>query len=287
MDTIVALVNDPDRRERLEEAFAALDPLSALHELRFVSGWNDAFALARRGHVKLVIMGLRDRNEHFFATCQRFHDRFPALPMVAYGTDQPDEMRRLVGLGAIGVRSVVLAGVDDVAPAGLAALIRSHLRPAQTTAALEDLLAALPLMARQVVEFVLSRSAEPLRPDQVATSCGFHPRTLRRSLQIQRLPTPERLIKLCRLFHAAYLLEGTGETVQEVARAAGYASTRTLRKQCSRFLGVSPRALTTDGVQRALIMMRDALGDSRPARRGLVAWDSEQLQAEGGAGRRD
>ncbi|HET7586321.1 MAG TPA: helix-turn-helix transcriptional regulator [Gemmatimonadaceae bacterium] len=227
--------------------------------MRTVLTWNAAISAAQRGDVRLVIVGLRMCDDGSLAECRRFRDEFPAIPLVAYGGDRPAEIRSLAALGTIGVCAVLIAGVDDVSPSHLAALVRSQLLKSRSPEALLAwLLPAMPLVIRPVIEFVVTRTPDVRTVNDVAAACGVHPRALRRRLQSAHLPAPDTLIKLCRLAHVALLLEDGEVSVETAARRVGYESTRTLRKQCTRLLGVTPRQLARGGLERVAGVLRDA-----------------------------
>lgn len=89
----------------------------------------------------------------------------------------------------------------------------------------------------------LAAADGPAEVDRLARSQGVAPSTLRARVKAATGVPPRRYALLTRLERARDLLRETSMSVADVAAALGFSSPQHLSRQCTRLLGVSPRAI--------------------------------------------
>jgi transcriptional regulator GlxA family with amidase domain len=91
-----------------------------------------------------------------------------------------------------------------------------------------------------VQEWALARLDRPLGLEDLAREGNMSVRTLARRFEQETGSTPHRWLTHQRLLAAQRRLETTGDGIDEVARAVGFASGMTLRHHFRRMFGTTP-----------------------------------------------
>ncbi|HEY0038772.1 MAG TPA: helix-turn-helix domain-containing protein, partial [Longimicrobium sp.] len=174
----------------------------------------------------------------------------------AYGDFRRHPVADTLWLGRLGVRGGATLHVDD-SPARLRLLLADALSGSAVTTVLDTLSDLFPADLRLLLQELLARAGEPLRPEDAARLYFRHPKTLRDRLRRCGLPSPEKLILWARLFLAAHLLQDAERSVADVALCLGFPSPNALRNHFQRYAGVRPGDLRDgDGLARVLRLFR-------------------------------
>ena len=231
----VATVLLPDERARVEAA--GQDCFIALHG----ESLDDAIRQVRRQRVDAVFLSVHRCDDAAFPRVAQFVREFPHVPAVAL-ISRPDHEapRRVLGLGASGVRAVV----DVSVPAGwsrLRDLLREPTSPvaARVMGALDRDIAGVPPDCRLFFEVVV-RSAPELRTvKRLARALRVVPSSLMSRFYRTNLPSPKTYLAHARLLHAAYLFRNGGLSIADIANRLDYSSPQSFGRHLRTLLGVT------------------------------------------------
>ena len=172
------------------------------------------------------------------------HQTRPSIRIIIYSRLDPASARALVPLIKAGAHEVILRGYDD-----LAAWFRKGLAEEDVSTAPDSLFdqisPALPQVLLPFLSYCLRHAQEPPRVAASARALGVHRRTLVNRLAGAGLPSPRVMISWIRLLVALEKLEGTRDSVEEVAHAMQFGSAAGLRKMCKRYTGCTPTELAS------------------------------------------
>lgn len=231
----VATVLLPDERARVEAA--GQDCFVTLHG----ESLDDAIRQVRRQRVDAVFLSVHRCDDAAFPRVAQFVREFPHVPAVAL-ISRPDQEvpRRVLGLGASGVRAVV----DVSVPAGwgrLRDLLREPTSPvaARVMGALDHDIAGVPPDCRLFFEVVV-RSAPELRTvKRLASALRVVPSSLMSRFYRTNLPSPKTYLAHARLLHAAYLFRNGGLSIADIANRLDYSSPQSFGRHLRALLGVT------------------------------------------------
>lgn len=166
------------------------------------------------------------------------HQKRPTLTIALFCRLEPEMMRAVVRLCAVGATEVLLQGHDDVG-----AWCRRRAAETRRDAVSSILVAAISQkMPRSVAPFVrycLSHAHESPSVDSASRAMGIHRRTLAKRLAAAEMLPPRAIISWCRLLVALERLERTECSAQEIATRMRFGSAAALYKMCSRYTGMS------------------------------------------------
>ena len=104
-------------------------------------------------------------------------------------------------------------------------------------------LLAAQTSARRPIEdlqaWIFDHPGEELSVETLATRCGMSPRHFARVFTKESGMTPGRFVESARVQRARILLEGSQDSIKEVAARAGFGSVDSMRRSFTRLLGVS------------------------------------------------
>lgn len=232
----VATVLMPDERARVEAA--GQDCFVALHG----DSLDDAIRQVRRRTVDAVFLSVHQCDDAQIPRVAQFVREFPQVPAVALISRLDREApRRVLGLGASGVRAVV----DVSVPAGwdqLRELLREPSSPvaARVMGALAPDLGGVPTDCRLFFEVVVRRAPELRTVRRLARALKVVPSTLMSRFYRTNLPSPKTYLAHARLLHAAWLCRNTGLSIADVSNRLEYSSPRASDATCGR-CWISPR----------------------------------------------
>jgi AraC-like DNA-binding protein len=216
----VATVLMPDERARVEAA--GQDCFVALHG----DSLDDAIRQVRRRAVDAVFLSVHQCDDAAIPRVARFVREFPQVPTVALiSRSDVEAPRRVLGLGASGVRAVV----DVSVPAGwdrLRALLREPSSPvaARVMGALGTDLNGVPTDCRLFFEVVIRRAPELRTVRQLSQTLKVVPSTLMSRFYRTNLPSPKTYLAYARLLHAAWLCRNGGLSIADVSNRLEYSS---------------------------------------------------------------
>ncbi len=216
----VATVLLPDERARVEAA--GQDCFVALHG----DSLDDAIRHVRRRAVDAVFLSVHQCDDAAFPRVAQFVREFPQVPAVALISHHDLEApRRILGLGASGVRAVV----DVSVPSGwerLRALLREPSSPlaARVMGALDPDLGGVPPDCRLFFEVVARRAPELRTVRRLSRALRVVPSTLMSRFYRSDLPSPKTYLAHARLLHAAWWCRNAGLSIADVANRLEYSS---------------------------------------------------------------
>ena len=231
----VATVLLPDERARVEAA--GQDCFVTLHG----ESLDDAIRQVRRQRVDAVFLSVHRCDDAAFPRVAQFVREFPQVPAVAL-ISRPDQEapRRVLGLGASGVRAVV----DVSVPSGwnrLRDLLREPTSPvaARVMGALDRDIAGVPPDCRLFFEVVVRRAPELRTVKRLARALRVVPSSLMSRFYRTNLPSPKTYLAHARLLHAAYLFRNGGLSIADIANRLDYSSPQSFGRHLRALLGVT------------------------------------------------
>ena len=233
--TTVATVLLPDERARVEAA--GQDCFVTLHG----ESLDDAIRQVRRQRVDAVFLSVHRCDDAAFPRVAQFVREFPQVPAVAL-ISRPDHEapRRVLGLGASGVRAVV----DVSVPSGwnrLRDLLREPTSPvaARVMGALDRDIAGVPPDCRLFFEVVVRRAPELRTVRRLASALRVVPSSLMSRFYRINLPSPKTYLAHARLLHAAYLFRNGGLSIADIANRLDYSSPQSFGRHLRALLGLT------------------------------------------------
>jgi AraC-like DNA-binding protein len=233
--TTVATVLLPEERARVEAA--GQDCFVTLHG----DSLDDAIRQVRRQQVDAVFLSVHRCDDAAFPRVAQFVREFPQVPAVALiSRFDHDAPRRVLGLGASGVRAVV----DVSVPAGwgrLRDLLHEPNSPvaARVMGALDRDLAGVPPDCRLFFEVVVRRPVELRTVKRLAVALRVVPSSLMSRFYRTNLPSPKTYLAHARLLHAAYLFRNEGLSIADIANRLDYSSPQSFGRHLRALLGVT------------------------------------------------
>ncbi len=171
---------------------------------------------------------------------EQFRARFPAVPIVLFGTVRPDDARLLVETGrSDSVRAVLVEGVDDpmagdlVSRYGYLATRRARL------AHLPKLFRLTETLQRRTFELLLTTAGPPPTTEELAAELGVSREHLSRQFAAGGAPNLKRIIGLLVVLLARDLLANPGYSLAAVATLLGFSRPGQLRETVDRVAGLS------------------------------------------------
>ena len=231
----VATVLMPDERARVEAA--GQDCFVALHG----DSLDDAIRQVRRRPVDAVFLSVHQCDDAAIPRVAQFVREFPQVPAVALISRSDQEApRRVLGLGASGVRAVV----DVSVPAGwdrLRALLREPSSPltARVMGALDADLDGVPTDCRLFFEVVVQRAPELRTVRRLSRTLRVVPSTLMSRFYRTNLPSPKTYLAHARLLHAAWLCRNSGLSIADVSNRLEYSSPQSFGRHLRTLLDIT------------------------------------------------
>jgi AraC-like DNA-binding protein len=221
---------------------------------------SQVLAALRKELVDGVVIDLRAGGRDLASYLARW---FPGIPVFGFSRFTPDDGPLLAECRALGVRAVLVEGVDD----GIAA---EFIAARSATARWRAALAIGPRVLRlsdaiqlRAWEEVLRRASRPTTTAEIASALGSTREHLSREFAAGGAPNLKRVIDLARTAWAADLLGNPGYPVGVVARVLGYASQSHLALAAQRIAGAAPGELGALGPRGVLERFRRGRTRSR------------------------
>ncbi len=235
MSATVATVLLPDERTRVEAAGQGC--FVAVHG----DSLDDAVRQIRCRPVDAVFLSVHQCDDAAFPRVAQFVREFPEVPAVALISRADREApRRVLGLGASGVRAVV----DVTVPSGWARLrewLREPSSPvaARVLAALAADLAGVPPDCRLFFDVVVRQAPELRTVKRLAAELRVVPSSLMSRFFRYNLPSPKTYLAHARLLHAAFLFRSGGLSIADIANRLEYSSPQSFGRHLRALLGVT------------------------------------------------
>ena len=172
-----------------------------------------------------------------------FARRFPDVTVCADHMVVESEGNFTAG-SAFAHADLMLAVVARVASASLSHLVARYLvldqRPSQSRYMVMEHLRTEDPALRAMERFVVANLERQMSLTELAHAAGTSERTLARRVHAGLGMTPQAFVQRVRVARAAFLLETTQASVEEVASLVGYADATAFRRVFRRHLGESP-----------------------------------------------
>lgn len=194
----------------------------------------------RQRWVDAIVLGVRQAHRSSLPTLR---ERFPAIPLVAYGVLRADDAELLISWHRHGLSAVVVAGVDD---AVVGDLVDLHSATAARRRALRDaprLLRLTEPIQLQAWEILMEQPGVAMSTAQIAERLGCSREHLSRQFGAGGAPNLKRVVDFLRIVAATELAANPGYDRHTVARLAGYASAAHLQDTSQRIAGLPINAL--------------------------------------------
>lgn len=227
MPAVAALLDTPAALQSLRRTLIPGPP--AVLACRSPAGLERAY----RGHLlDAVVLGTRVLRS---LDLTALHARYPAVPVLVYGTFRPDDGKLLRELEAAPhVTAVIVAGVDDAVAGDL---VRRHALSRSRAAALTDaprLLRLTEPLQRRAWDRLVAMAGTPVTTADVARSLRVSREHLSRQFGAGGAPNLKRVIDLLRIICAAELLASPAYEARDVAELLGFAKPRHLEATARR-----------------------------------------------------
>jgi transcriptional regulator GlxA family with amidase domain len=242
IDTLVVVGGEGTREAAHDRELVRWVARAATRSRRVASVCTGAFVLAAAG----VLEGRRATTH--WASCDALARRYPSI------TVEPDPI--YVRDGDVWTSAGVTAGMDlalalladdfgrDAALRVARQLVMFVQRPggqSQFSAQLQ-VQAAEREPIRMLQHWISDHPDADLTVDRLAEQVAMSPRHLARIFRAETGETPAAYVERVRIETAQRLLETTGLSIDDVARAAGFGTVETMRRAFGRRVGVNPRA---------------------------------------------
>jgi AraC-like DNA-binding protein len=251
MALVLSLLRDPVASARLRRAVELHVLSKSFHRIVFVDGWHEAETQAAELAPHVLVLDPFESGQHALSACARFHERFPSVALLPYGSFV-GRTQQLLDLAALGVQTVVSRDEDDD-PVSFSELLGIVLARNVAGAVLLELGGVVPVPLEPVMRRLLLGAHHRLSPSEVSMLAHRHVNTLREHLRAAGLPPVNKLIVWCRLFHAGNLLADRERSVENVAYTLDFPSPSALRNQLGRYAGMTPQEVRARGGLRAVV----------------------------------
>ncbi len=194
--------------------------------------------------VDAVVLGVQQARR---AGLAELRARYPAIPTVAYGVVRADDGDLLLSWHRLGLRAIVVAGVDDPV---LGDLVARHTASALRRRALESaprllrLTEPIQLAAWRVLQ---EEGGGPIETAEIARRLGMSREHLSRQFGAGGAPNLKRVIDFLRVAAAAELAANPGYDPPAIAARTGFSSPGHLRATVRRLTGSDLGALAAGG----------------------------------------
>ena len=216
------------------------DTLAGVHDVATVRTWPRLALALRERPVSLCVVDLAGISmsgggrEQLMALRRRFPS--VAFVILESGSVEP---RRLLDLGRLGFRSLVLMGYEGQ-EWGLRRNVERAWRRTVASRVLRAVSANLPLREARFLGVALDHVHECWSAEFLAERVGLSRPFLSVLLKRARLPSAGRLLVWIRLLHAAEWLGDPGRTGQSVSRQLEYSSGAAFRRVLKNYTGATP-----------------------------------------------
>lgn len=266
MATILALVSDATYRSDLESAIDQAMRWKEPHSLALVDSWSGLRATCRRLVPPLVVLGSQDARQGIDSgALAALRTTCPSTAVLVYGAADGLASTDLVALGQLGVRYLEPSRTGS--HLDLVEAIRDALATGLASRISQSLAGVLPDWLLPGIEFAIASAAAGPSPEELARACDGSRSTLDRWLGEAGLPTAERLLIWCRLFHAAVLLRDPKRGLESTARNLGWSDGSGLRHHLRSYAGMGVEEVRRPGgVEVLLRRFSEVIENEQPRR---------------------
>jgi len=283
MASIALFQPDDSARARLRDA------LCDRHDVEVAESWEALRKLVSGGSTAGVVV---DPYTPFAPVSlfdlEHFRSSFPRIAIVVYADFEGRELD-LFHLGRFGVDEVLLADGRESLRTVEKAVVRA-LDGALARWVVRELRGAVSPTGVRAAEWAIRQAADSPRVQDLARALRVSPRSLRRTLHEEGLPSARHLLLWGRLFQAGRMLECGEGTVEDVAFRLGYATAASLGRALKERTGLAPTELgERGGVDEVLVAFlracREALrGEEKERGKGYEGSGDSLIRRRSGPG---
>jgi AraC-like DNA-binding protein len=261
MALILALHEHPEARSRLRAAVSMSAAAGARHRLRFADAWDDLHdGSSPLSDLVLVVDAYRSGRFEHSSLCSLI-DACPDTPLVVYSDFRSRGASDVLAMSELGIGFCISVSVDD-APLSILRVLASALGAAAASRIMRRLSGDLPGDAVELVmsafkmvqRLAILRGSSSAPIDTASMRAGGITSGPRSSLAVELaksgkslerrctalgLPSPAKLLRWCRLFHAAPVLADPDSSLASVAEILGFSDEAALRKNVRATVGHS------------------------------------------------
>lgn len=223
------------------------DALAGIHDVAWARTWKRLGSELRERPVSLCVVdvagvSLADGGREELLALRR---RFPSVAFVLLESGSV-EPRRLLDLGRLGFRSLVLMGYEGQ-EWGLRRNVQRAWQETVASRVLRGFSAKLPMREARFLKVALDHVHRCWSADLLAERVGLSRPFLSVLLKRAGLPSAGRLLVWVRLLHAAEWLGDPGRTGQSVSRQLQYSSGAAFRRVLKNYTGATPTRVVASG----------------------------------------
>jgi AraC-like DNA-binding protein len=216
--------------------------LTGAYALRVVHTWAalEAALVAEPVDACLVDPALEGRGDAARIECIRA--TYPSTAVLLHTALDAALVPTLLRVGAVGVDTVLLRGIDDHRDRVRAVLERVafRVRSSRVLDCLAPSVETLPSAIRAALGACIARPRAPWTVADLAQRIGVDRRTCSRAFARAGLVSPAAVLQVVRLVTGHDLLQEPGRTVAQVAMLLGYGRPRSFATHVRRTFGVPP-----------------------------------------------
>lgn len=260
MHTVAALIVRAANRRRIARA---LYGVATVHFCEYVRDLYDL--LDRPEDIVAILTDLRDAagisTVDAFRTLQLLG---PVLPVTVCVSLSGDDVHQLTDWLRSGAAGIMIYDVDDGPLALSRILVMADLRSV-SEAIWRETSALLPRLLHPFFAACAQAGAKQVTVQDLLGAIGTPHRTLVARLRRADLPTAECVVGWHRVLHAAWRVERSRQSVEQIAEELGFASSSGLYNAFRRYAGISPlSARAPGGFDAVLTRYKSVLTAGKP-----------------------
>ena len=257
MALILALHEHADARSRLRAATSMSAAAGAQHRLRFAHGWENLHSESSAQCDLAVIVDPYQSRRLEESRLSSLVSSFPDTQLIVYSDFRSRGARDVLAMSELGIRFFISLGVDDT-PSSILRVLASALGAAagsrihaRLSGHLEGEAVELVMSAFLTVQRMaalrgsgsttasMRDGTAACRRSALAVALAMSEKSLERRCTMLGLPSPAKLMRWCRLLHAAPVLADPDTSLASVAEVLGFGDEAALRKNVRATLGHS------------------------------------------------
>lgn len=231
---ILAVLPHVVSRSRIQTALSGW--LGHIHGRAYIcNSWSEALLCVPDKRLDILIFDPFERGAFDLSQCKRVHNIDRSIVLIPYGRFDSAHVhpQEILALAELGVQTIVVEDRDD-SPYMLTQVLDTATTQTVSRQVVENLRPLIPPDLQPCIDYLIYHSWRQVTPAELAKTIHCHPRTLRRRLSTEGLPSTQKLTIWIRMLLAARLLSLSRRTTEQVAVATGFASGPAMRNHFQR-----------------------------------------------------
>jgi AraC-like DNA-binding protein len=211
-------------------------------EFLHAKSWHHLDEIIRSYAVEVVIADPAADGTLKADEISRLLQQYPSLPVVAYVSVAPAQMRAILDLSRTGLEHVILHRFEDSSArfTTLINRVRGDPLSRRLLTHLAGYISQLPLELAAAIEEMFKRPDRFETALDLAVAAGIPSVRLYRSFDVAGLGSPKKLVIAAKLLRAAAYLRNPGYSVRDVAAKVGFKYSRKFTHHCVAVFGMNP-----------------------------------------------